>query len=163
MRRLIAFPTLLRNPAAAELLRSLAEVENQRTELLNRFASVRCLCHEGHVQLHGEQRRNALAHDRVIVDEHHAQGGRTGNVSGVRLGDQACATSLRTGSISATSVGPLSTEGTAVTVWDVRSCAAIWLIVATGTAVQPSECPVASGGVKVTLTGALLPAGAWWI
>lgn len=36
MRRLIAFPTLLRNEAASELLRSLNEVENQRAELLRR-------------------------------------------------------------------------------------------------------------------------------
>ncbi|MBI4538216.1 MAG: polysaccharide biosynthesis tyrosine autokinase [Gemmatimonadetes bacterium] len=35
-RRLIAFPTLLRNPAASELLRVLAELENQRSELLTR-------------------------------------------------------------------------------------------------------------------------------
>jgi capsular exopolysaccharide synthesis family protein len=35
-RRLIAFPTLLRNPAASELLRSLAEVENERATLLSR-------------------------------------------------------------------------------------------------------------------------------
>lgn len=35
-RRLIGFPTILRNPAAAELLRSLVTVENQRAELLVR-------------------------------------------------------------------------------------------------------------------------------
>jgi capsular exopolysaccharide synthesis family protein len=35
-RRLIAFPTLLRNPATSELLRSLAEVENERAGLLSR-------------------------------------------------------------------------------------------------------------------------------
>jgi capsular exopolysaccharide synthesis family protein len=35
-RRLIAFPTLLRNPATSELLRMLAEVENERSALLNR-------------------------------------------------------------------------------------------------------------------------------
>jgi capsular exopolysaccharide synthesis family protein len=34
-RRLIAFPTLLRNFAMSELFRSLAEVENQRAQLLN--------------------------------------------------------------------------------------------------------------------------------
>ncbi|MBX6363107.1 MAG: polysaccharide biosynthesis tyrosine autokinase [Gemmatimonadetes bacterium] len=34
MRRLIAFPTLFKNPATSELLRSLAEVENERGELL---------------------------------------------------------------------------------------------------------------------------------
>jgi capsular exopolysaccharide synthesis family protein len=34
-RRLIAFPTLLRNPATSELLRSLAEVENERAALLS--------------------------------------------------------------------------------------------------------------------------------
>jgi capsular exopolysaccharide synthesis family protein len=33
-RRLIAFPTLLRNPATTELLRSLSEVENERSALL---------------------------------------------------------------------------------------------------------------------------------
>ncbi len=36
LRRLIAFPTLFRNPAASELLRSLGEVEDQRSELLTR-------------------------------------------------------------------------------------------------------------------------------
>ncbi|MFP4624544.1 MAG: GumC family protein [Gemmatimonadota bacterium] len=35
-RRLIAFPTLFRNPAASELLAQLAEVENERAKLLNR-------------------------------------------------------------------------------------------------------------------------------
>ncbi len=35
-RRLIAFPTLFRNPAASELLGQLAEVENERARLLNR-------------------------------------------------------------------------------------------------------------------------------
>jgi len=35
-RRLIAFPSLLRNFAVSELFRSMAEVENQRAELLNR-------------------------------------------------------------------------------------------------------------------------------
>ena len=35
-RRLIAFPTLMRNPAAADILRSLIEVENERSELLTR-------------------------------------------------------------------------------------------------------------------------------
>jgi tyrosine-protein kinase Etk/Wzc len=35
-RRLIAFPTLFRNPAASELLGQLAEVENERAELLGR-------------------------------------------------------------------------------------------------------------------------------
>jgi tyrosine-protein kinase Etk/Wzc len=35
VRRLIGFPTLLRNPAASELLRSVNELENQRAELLN--------------------------------------------------------------------------------------------------------------------------------
>ena len=35
-RRLLGFPTILRNPAAAELLRSLVTVENQRAELLVR-------------------------------------------------------------------------------------------------------------------------------
>ncbi len=35
-RRLIAFPSLLRNFAVSELFRSLSEVENQRAELLNR-------------------------------------------------------------------------------------------------------------------------------
>ncbi|HEX5831580.1 MAG TPA: polysaccharide biosynthesis tyrosine autokinase, partial [Gemmatimonadaceae bacterium] len=38
-RRLLAFPTLLRNPAASELLRTLATVENQRAELLMRRTS----------------------------------------------------------------------------------------------------------------------------
>ena len=36
-RRLIAFPTLLRNPAVGELLNNLAIVENQRAELLMRY------------------------------------------------------------------------------------------------------------------------------
>ncbi len=36
MRRLIAFPTLLRNPAASEMLRSLNEAEDKRAELLDR-------------------------------------------------------------------------------------------------------------------------------
>jgi tyrosine-protein kinase Etk/Wzc len=36
-RRLIAFPTLLRNPAVGELLNNLAVVENQRAELLMRY------------------------------------------------------------------------------------------------------------------------------
>lgn len=35
-RRLIAFPSLFRNQAASELLRSLAEIENERAQLLNR-------------------------------------------------------------------------------------------------------------------------------
>lgn len=35
-RRLIAFPSLLRNPAAAELLRSLSTLENERANLLTR-------------------------------------------------------------------------------------------------------------------------------
>lgn len=35
-RRMLAFPTLLRNPAASELLRSLASVEDQRSTLLTR-------------------------------------------------------------------------------------------------------------------------------
>ncbi len=36
MRRLVAFPTLLKNPATAQLLGSLADVENKRAELLTR-------------------------------------------------------------------------------------------------------------------------------
>ncbi|HEX9107928.1 MAG TPA: polysaccharide biosynthesis tyrosine autokinase, partial [Longimicrobiales bacterium] len=36
MRRLIAFPTLLKNPAASEMLRSLNEAEDKRAELLDR-------------------------------------------------------------------------------------------------------------------------------
>ncbi len=36
LRRLIAFPTLLKNPAASEMLRSLTEIENQRQDLLSR-------------------------------------------------------------------------------------------------------------------------------
>ncbi len=36
LRRLIAFPTLFRNPAASELLRSLADVDDKRSELLMR-------------------------------------------------------------------------------------------------------------------------------
>ena len=35
-RRLIGFPTILRNPVATEILRSLNEIENQRAELLTR-------------------------------------------------------------------------------------------------------------------------------
>ncbi|HEY7636740.1 MAG TPA: GumC family protein, partial [Gemmatimonadales bacterium] len=35
-RRLLAFPTLLRNQASTELLQNLAQVEDQRTQLLNR-------------------------------------------------------------------------------------------------------------------------------
>lgn len=35
-RRLIAFPSLFRNQAASEMLRSLAEIENERAQLLNR-------------------------------------------------------------------------------------------------------------------------------
>ena len=35
-RRLVGFPTILSNPAAAEMLRALNEIENQRTELLTR-------------------------------------------------------------------------------------------------------------------------------
>jgi len=38
-RRLIAFPSLLRNPATTELLRSLSDVDEKRTELLSRRTS----------------------------------------------------------------------------------------------------------------------------
>ena len=39
-----------------------------RAELLNRLASVRCVCDERHIRLRGKQPGDTLPHDRVIVD-----------------------------------------------------------------------------------------------